>query len=599
MNKLLSLFAAKRGKIVAGALTLALAGEIAVGGIWNSVSPNISFAGETEVQKTVFEPEEVDKGETQTYEFSIRADYDATFTMAELIVINGDMGSDLNRVQSATIILNDKEVLGSADISEAVDRIEVPVRLSQNNELIVSIGNENGEGSYLTIQIDYEVGPTGPIFSGPQQYPFVCRTEYGEHHLGQPLVDNEVVDGQGIQIKDETGVVIGYSKDCLIPTQVDYFYRWDGTFYHLADPTNLPGNIDETVTSEGDRVKFIVRLERGTINRFIYGIAMLVDPSEDLESPWDLSAWNNKLVYSFGGGVGIGHDQGILGLGLNGLWWLGLLYHEALPLGYAVVISTGNVTIFNMNILLGGETALMVKDHFVNRYGEPEYTISAGFSGGGLQQYVYSQNWPGLLDGIVPSGSYPDMDTQTIPAGDCNLLEYYFDVVAPWPDWLEGQKDCTFGGPNCEDINPSQENRKLIEGMNSTVSNTECCAAWQGLVPLCMNPLYTNVSKDLLDLQHPQELVKAVKWTHADNLVTIFGLDEYGYARTYWDNVGVQYGLQALKEGNISIERFLDINARIGGWKQTHEMVPEDLGSDPWSIRNANIPTNDEVAPRT
>jgi hypothetical protein len=77
--------------------------------------------------------------------------------------------------------------------------------------------------------------------------------------------------------------------------------------------------------------------------------------------------------------------------------------------------------------------------------------------------------------------------------------------------------------------------------------------------------------------------------------------------------------LQALKEHNITIKQFLDINARIGGWKQPYDMIPEgfpfSLGNeiqhlvdgppnpaelDPWSIRNANIDLNAlGVAPRT
>ena len=34
-----------------------------------------------------------------------------------------------------------------------------------------------------------DTGPTGPIFSGTQQYPFICFSY--ENGLGQPLVDNQ------------------------------------------------------------------------------------------------------------------------------------------------------------------------------------------------------------------------------------------------------------------------------------------------------------------------------------------------------------------------------------------------------------------------
>jgi hypothetical protein len=114
-----------------------------------------------------------------------------------------------------------------------------------------------------------------------------------------------------------------------------------------------------------------------------------------------------------------------------------------------------------------------------------------------------------------------------------------------------------------------------------------------------------------------------VKWTHWNDLENVYGVDKNGYAPSTWDNVGVQYGLQALKDGNITMEQFFDINAKVGGWKEPREMVPEsilfdrdvDLGLllesfagilelvgdfDPWSIRNANFQRNEYgVAPRT
>ncbi len=49
---------------------------------------------------------------------------------------------------------------------------------------------------------------------------------------------------------------------------------------------------------------YIVRVERGTINRGIYDIAVLFDPAK----PWSALApqaqWNGKVVYSFGASTG-------------------------------------------------------------------------------------------------------------------------------------------------------------------------------------------------------------------------------------------------------------------------------------------------------
>jgi hypothetical protein len=607
MNKLLTL-------IIAVLLTMALVG----GGIV-AAEPTTTAS---EIEKTVFGPQTYSrtKGPDNVYldEFSVRGDYDGTVTMGKFIVINGDGGPKSTQVTDATVLLNGNEILGSNDFKHGVTSMEIPVKLMHDNEIVVVTSGK--PGTYLTIQVDYETGPTGPIFSGPQQYPFIPRTE--QCGLGQPLVDSHET-GIPIYEVDETGtkteVTIGYSKDGSIPTRVDYFYRTtSGQFVRLDDPTDRPADLAQTTTTEGLTVPYVVRLERGTINRFIYGLAMLA-PYDDLESPWDtwdMSAWNGRLLYRFDGGVGIGHDQGTLSTGHP-------LYHDALSMGYAVAYSTGTRTGVHYNLVLGGETALMVKDHFVARYGEPEYTISIGGSGGGIQQYIYAQNHPGLLDGIIPQACYPDMHTQTIPVGDGMLLEYYFDVVAP------GQGDYTFGGfdlsgwpfvfppPWTGSVLP----RTWIEGTSSSdmmphpvyypltghLGSTEMVNGWIGLTPLCLNPLWGAVSG--VNLWHPQAQVQATKWTHYDDLVNIFGLDEYGYARRSWDNVGVQYGLQALKDGHITVEQFLDINARIGGWKETYEMVQEGFpfvggfnpfNFDPWSIRNANIAVNEYgVAPRT
>src|SRR5665809_28266 len=89
--------------------------------------------------------------------------------------------------------------------------------------------------------------------------------------------------------------------------------------------------------------------------------------------------------------------------------------------------------------MLGGQTAVEAKGLFVAEHGEPQYTVGIGGSGGGIQQYVYAQNHPELLDALIPQYSYPDMSTQTIHVGDCELLEHYMDVVDAdnprWDDW--------------------------------------------------------------------------------------------------------------------------------------------------------------------
>jgi hypothetical protein len=268
----------------------------------------------------------------------------------------------------------------------------------------------------------------------------------------------------------------------------------------------------------------------------------------------------------------------------------------------------------------------MLKDHFVDTYGEPLYTIGVGGSGGAIQQYVYAQNHPGLLDGGVPQMSYPDMATQTIHIGDCELLEHYMERTdaanTRWRDITERTK---LVGLNAEQApvlssgNRAQFNQlyqlytafgiPTPTGWNNAdvVPLTECRPGWFGLTPLAMNPTFTNVR----DIDKLAEGTAGVHWTHWDDAKDVYGVDEDGWARQTWDNVGVQYGLASLRDGGLTPEEFLDVNAYVGGWKHASEMVPEGCPYDPskcanpaefdpWSSRQMNLsPDGEAPAPRT
>lgn len=443
---------------------------------------------------------------------------------------------------------------------------------------------------------------TGPIFSGPQQYPFVCTTV---SELGiQPLVDT---DGEmGFPVYDEGGQQIGLSRDCSIEPVVTFLYRTTGGAYRdLPIDGSRPTDMARTTLSDGREVDFIVRREVGTINRFIYSMATLANLGDTPETA-ATSNWSGRLLYHFEGGVAIGHSQGRLsGRALS---------PEALGQGYAVIYSTGNRTSTHYNLQVGGETALMVKEHFIKRFGVPDYTVAIGGSGGAIQQYVYAQNHPGLIDAGVPQYSYPDMVTQTIHVGDCELLEHYMDVTdKDNPLWTDTVSRRLLVGLNATDDYPDPlAGAKGLLGLSTAPGMTECIPAWRGLSPLVMNPLFGQAPNQ--GQMQPPGIMNTVQWSHYDDLRNIYGLDENGNPRTLYDNVGVQYGLQALVEGNITPEEFIRVNALIGGWKHPNDMVQEGfpfLGSvedvfadptrfDPWSSRNMNLsPDGITPAPRT
>jgi hypothetical protein len=467
---------------------------------------------------------------------------------------------------------------------------------------------------------------SGPVFSGPQQQPFVCTTaRYG---LGQPLVDNQDAIGIPVAAEAEDGSypadgrgyptaaadIVGWSKDCTAETDVRWRARTTANSWVAWSPGEpVPADTATATVLDGDSVPFLVRQERGTSNRFIYSIATLVDPADP-----DTPVWNDRLVFNFEGGVAIGRAQGNVSESAQ-------LRVDTLAQGYAVLHSTGTRMNTHYNLELGAETALMLKERFIIANGVPRHTISVGGSGGAIQQYHYAQNHPGLLDALVPQLSYPDMVTQTLHVGDCELLEHYMDVAdAANPKWRQPVYRRALQGLNVveEPRNWSASDIARFNGLSQAyvafgvplVDRTptspllsgqgECRKGWQGLTPLVLNPTFTNVQ----DLDKLAQDISDVEWTHWADLVNIYGTDDSGFARVPWDNVGVQYGLRAFVDGTITAAEFVDLNARIGGWARTRDMVPEGFpftttsptptNLDPWSHRNT-LPALDDVRPRT
>lgn len=453
------------------------------------------------------------------------------------------------------------------------------------------------------------------------QEPFLCTTD--GNGLGQPIVDNADKKGTPVypesapDVPDRTQDPLGWSERCQAESRVEYRYRTTGgqTRTLAAGLTELPADIamiDVSTLVGADRMElggatqipYLYRYQRGTLpeTRFIWSIAMLVPFEEYLDGvgndgPWDGSHWNGRLLYSFGGGVGIGHSQGFLSGGDSQL-------NEALRIGHAIVYSSGTRTSTHYNLKLGGRTALELKALFTAQHGAPLYTVGIGGSGGGIQQYVYAQNHPELLDALIPQYSYPDMTTQTINIGDCELLEHYMDVLdgdnPRWQNW---------------------DNRKILQGQNTIegfssswqrrtgdTGSSECIEGWRGATPLALNPTFGlaegeddaimpflnellakyGAGEPLVPADFPDlgRLLRTspdpdqwVEWTHWADVAEVYGVDPAtGLARTPWDNVGVQYGLRAVAKGQITPEEFLELNAKIGSWKPATEHVPESCG---------------------
>jgi len=78
-----------------------------------------------------------------------------------------------------------------------------------------------------------------------------------------------------------------------------------------------------------------------------------------------------------------------------------------------------------------------------------------------------------------------------------------------------------------------------------------------------------------------------VRCTLQDYQVNEFGRRPDGAANRPFDNVGVQFGLQALRSGAISVDQFLDLNAQLGGYDIDDRWHAERSAADPDALSRA------------
>jgi hypothetical protein len=273
------------------------------------------------------------------------------------------------------------------------------------------------------------------------------------------------------------------------------------------------------------------------------------------------------------GGVGIGRRQGRIDPN-----YIPSRRANELRKGYAIAHSTANQTSTSYDIQLAEDTLARVKRQFVARYGEPNYTIGLGKSGGAIQQYLIGQNRPGLLDAGIAMYSYPDTVTQITRVMDCELLEYYFDVVdadnEKWQTW--SQRSWIEGFNARDDLSNQFEHLRALQKLRLgqwpswSRGHTECSMSWRNLTPHVANPRYT-----YFESLFAPDVARQVPFTYWDNQKLVYGTDPQGYARRTYDNVGVQYGLEALKNRQVTTDEFLHLNSNIGGWLPPAQMQRE------------------------
>ena len=420
----------------------------------------------------------------------------------------------------------------------------------------------------------------GPVLLGAQAGPWVCATPTAVAAAGNTPASN----ASGLS-------TAAIDAQCNIATEYKLFYRTTtaGCSSALPDPSPpavaaanncfkpytvgvTPADLATTTTTAGLVVPYIVRVERGTVNRGIYDIAVLFDPSKT--APWTALApqpqWNGKVVYSFGASTG----QPRLQFRTEQNW----ADDAALSRGFMVVDNSLTDSLYNSNRVLVAETLMMMKERITVGYGEIKYTLGNGCSGGSIQQNTVASTFPGLLDGIQPSCDYPDSISTGMEVIDCVLLVNYY----AGPEWaaltagltraqINAKKTAINGHLDqvgCQSWNnafgfngkPGNYVRKLV--LDATTGAV-------GVIPgeatrnNCLLPaalVYDAASNPTGTRCGDPDLAAAV-WGTATNALAPSGTR----ALSTGDNVGIQYGLGALLSGAITADEFVSLNEKVGG----------------------------------
>lgn len=467
------------------------------------------------------------------------------------VLLRVDLGTELDASQ-VEVLANGDDVTGLFRTAEDGSSLIGLVQGLREGDNEIEARIPSGGPSAKLHVTNYPI--SGPIISGPHQTPFLCQTE---------------------QFTTATGATLGPPLDdnCSAATRIEYVYlsTLDGDFkpYNAAPGGGMPSDIAEATTLDGQTVPFIVRVQTGTVNRAIYQSSMLHDPTDPAPDPWTRSrGWNGKLVYTHGGGCRSGWFR-------QGARTGPVLVEGLLEMGYAVTSASLNVFGQNCNDLLASETHIMVKERFVESYGEPIYTIATGGSGGSYQSHQTADNYPGVFDGIIVSSSFPDVTSATIfTLADARLLHHYFTEVAPHRFTKEEQRLISGFGSWGSIANLSRGAARI----DATYSKTAAPEAQGAEVSL----------PELEPLRYSRSNPKGIRATVYDHMVNVYGVDEStGFGARPLDNYGVQYGLDVLNRRQITKAQFLALNRDIGGFDADLDHVPQRHRAHPTAARRA------------
>jgi hypothetical protein len=384
----------------------------------------------------------------------------------------------------------------------------------------------------------------GPVFAGPQIKPWACQAGAQDDKCDAPTQHRFFYLPQGAPMQGAALPGVS-SNDNPAPFQP-------------YDPDNPPadGQIATTTTTEGVKVPFIVRLETGYIDRDQYAIAVLFDPNE----PWSPTApqqqWNHRLVITHGFSCDTAYETGDAP---------SVLSPKVLGGGFIVMSHALDHAGHNCNLLTQAESLVMTKEHTIDSYGTVRWTIGSGCSGGSLAQQQVANAYPGIYQGITPQCSFPDAWSSAM-----QYEEYFFGL-----QFLQ----------HPERWGPGVVYDPLAISAFFDHPNISNPITFTTVIPNSGDPSRSCPGVPASQVYDAQTNPGGVRCTLQDYMVNAFGRDEHGFARRGFDNVGIQYGLEGLREGRISPAQFADFNASVGGGDLDLNPTPERTAADPVALK--------------
>jgi hypothetical protein len=522
-----------------------------------------------------------DEAKIQIKTLSNRADLISGGDALVEIVLSKPKLADALRVQ-----LNGRDI--SSAFAVRVNRriLGLVTGLANGKNLLVASTSKSHAAS-LAIT-NHAIG--GPVIAGPQTTPFVCATPTAQPATATSPASNAsgltttAVDAQ-CNIATETFLFYRTTAACTpgvlpdpSPVTANSATAANSCFKRFT-PGTTPADLATTTTDLGVTVPYIVRVERGTIDRGIFDVAVLFTPGQ----PWTpfvpQHQWNGKVVHTFGASTGQPRRQ----FRTEQNW----ADDNALSRGFMVVDNSMTDSLFNANRVYNAEVVMMMKEHIIETYGEIRYTIGNGCSGGSIQQLTAASIFPGLLDGVQPTCTYPDSETTGMEVLDCVLLASFFNSPA-FANLTAGMTQAQINAKKTAIA--GHLDQTACWGWNNTfgsngkpgqfVPNLVISGITGAMAPI--GAPRNNCQLLASQVYDPIANATGPRCGAADNAISIFGAaaGTTNRGRSTSDNTGIEYGLKALASGSISPEEFVTLNEKVGGFTPDVVLSPERTVAD-------------------